>query len=104
LRNEVPVWVIKALRRITVLAGARKVSFTLKALREMAELGLDPEDACDLIAELTAEDCEGRKRSAQTGEWMYVFKPEVEGVVVYVKVLLRESCVVISFHEDEDDD
>jgi hypothetical protein len=45
--------------------------------------------------------------SESTDEWMYVFKPEVAGTVVYVKVILRAGeCRVISFHEqgEEDDD
>jgi hypothetical protein len=33
---------------------------------------------------------------------MYVFKPEVAGVGMYLKVILRGDCVVISFHEEED--
>jgi hypothetical protein len=33
---------------------------------------------------------------------MYVFKPRLGGVVVYVKVIVRINCVVISFHEEED--
>lgn len=61
-------WHTIALRRIKDLAIARQVAFTLKALRELAELGLDEEDACDVLAGLTAEDCTGRKRSATTGE------------------------------------
>jgi hypothetical protein len=32
---------------------------------------------------------------------MYVFKPKVVGIVLYVKVVLRRECVVISFHENE---
>ena len=40
--------------------------------------------------------------SKETGEWMYVFRPSVGGVIVYVKVVLRADCVVISFHEEED--
>jgi len=36
-----------------------------------------------------------------TGEWMYVFKPDVGGQIIYVKVMLREACLVVSFHEDE---
>ena len=55
-----------------------------------------------MLASLTAEDCAGRKRSATTGEWMYVFKPEIAGSVLYIKVILRTNCVLISFHEDED--
>jgi MqsR (Motility quorum-sensing regulator) toxin of toxin-antitoxin system len=95
-------WLTSALGRIKALAIARKVAFTLKALRALAELSLDEEDACDVLASLTSEDCAGRKRSATTGEWMYIFKPNVAGSVLYVKVILRTNCVLISFHEDED--
>ena len=31
----------------------------------------------------------------------YVFKPQLAGMVLYVKLVLRSDCVVISFHEDE---
>jgi len=30
-----------------------------------------------------------------------VFKPQLAGMVLYVKLVLRSDCVVISFHEDE---
>ena len=33
---------------------------------------------------------------------MYVFKTEVDGVLLYLKVILRADCIVISFHEEED--
>jgi hypothetical protein len=77
--------------------------FTLKARRELAglELGLDDEDAREIPANLTPRASAGRLRSAATGEWMYVFKPQVSGNVLYVKLILRSSCVVISFHEDD---
>ncbi len=93
----------KTLRRIRELAAARKVLFTLKALRELAslELGLDEEDACDILANLTAADSAGRLRSAATGEWMYLFKPLLFRTVLYVKLLIRSDCVIVSFHEDE---
>jgi hypothetical protein len=39
--------------------------------------------------------------SASTGEWMYLFKPSVARTVVYLKVVLRNDCIVVSFHEDE---
>jgi len=32
---------------------------------------------------------------------MYLFKPELAGTVLYVKLILRSDCVVVSFHEDE---
>ena len=34
---------------------------------------------------------------------MYVFKPTVADTVVYLKLLVRETCLVVSFHEDEGD-
>ena len=53
------------------------------------------------MAELTAEDSAGRLKAATTGEWMYVFKPQVFETALYVKVILRGRCILISFHEDE---
>ena len=100
-----PAWLLKALKRIRDLAAERKVLFTLKALRELAalDLGLDEQDACDVLASLTTGDSAGRQRSVTTDEWMYVFKPQLSGTVLYLKVILRSSCVLISFHEDEGD-
>jgi hypothetical protein len=91
-------------RRIRRLAAERRVQFTLKALRELAalELGLDAEDACDILAGVKQADLADRIQSEVTGEWMYVFKTRVESIVVYLKVVLRSDCLVISFHEDED--
>lgn len=99
-----PRWLPKILRRIRERAAAREVTFTLKALRELANLdpGLDEEDACEILVNLTAEDSVGRIESATTGEWMYLFKPPLAGIVLYVKLILRGNCVVISFHEDEE--
>ncbi len=90
--------------RIRELATQRKVGFKLKALRELAALGmgLDEEDACDVLANLATSDFVERVGSKKTGEWMYVFKPTVGEVILYVKVILRSDCVVISFHEEED--
>lgn len=59
------------------------------------------EDVLDVLACLGTEDSAGRRSSDTTGEWLYIFKPDVGGLRVYVKVLLREGCVVVSFHEDE---
>lgn len=100
-----PRWLPKALTRIRELAAARKVLFTLKARRELAslEFGLDEEDACAVLANLTAEESAGRLESAATGEWMYLFKPLLAGTLLYVKLILRNDCVVVSFHEDEGD-
>ena len=99
-------WATSVLREIRVSAAQRKVRFTLKAFQELGRLGmgLDEADACDVLANLTRSDLVGRLVSEKTGEWMYVFKPSVGGIVVYVKVVLRGNCVVISFHEEEETD
>lgn len=101
-----PRWLPQILTRIHALAAEQKVRFTHKALRELALLdaGLDAEDAIDVLGCLSAADSAGRLVSRQTREWLYVFKPRVADMVVYVKVILRANCVVVSFHEDIDDD
>lgn len=99
-------WLPAVLERIHELASQERVRFTLKALRELAALerGLDEEDACHVLVTLAASDFVARLVSTKTGEWMYVFRPPVGGVVVYVKLMLRSECVVISFHEEERSD
>jgi hypothetical protein len=99
----VPRWLPRLLRHIHELASRGRVQFTLKALRELAGLGagLDVQDACDLLAALTVDDFATRLESEATGEWMYIFKPAVAGTIVYVKLVVRTACVVVSFHEDE---
>jgi hypothetical protein len=64
-------------------------------------IGLDEEDACDVLTRLAVEDSAGRVESAWTGEWMYLFKPQLAGVVLYLKLIVRNDCLVVSFHEDE---
>jgi hypothetical protein len=98
-----PRWLSRLLRRLHVLAGRGQVRLTLKAARELAAFGagMDVQDVCDVLAALRAGDCAERFVSEQAGEWMYVFKPSVAGMPVYLKVVLRAECVVVSFHEDE---
>jgi hypothetical protein len=101
-----PAWLPKTLTRIRELAAARRVLFTLKARRELAQLdlGLDEVDACDALSRLEQDDFFERRASVRTLEWMYVFKPSVGGTVLYVKVIVRGDCIVISFHEDEEEE
>lgn len=96
-------WLAKTLARIRRLASQERVRFTLKALRELAalDMGLDEEDACHVLAHMKVSDFAERAVSKKTDEWLYVFKPRVAGVMVYVKVVIRSECVVISFHEEE---
>jgi len=96
-----PSWLPRALGRIRKLASEQRVSFTLKAQRELADLGLGALDACEALAGLTSGDAVGQLRSRATGEWMYVFKPVFGADVVYVKLIIRNDCIIVSFHEDE---
>jgi len=70
---------------------------------ELADVGLDEEDALHILSRLRPVDLAGRIESKHTPEWLYVFKPEAANSVFYVKLILRTSCVVISFHEDQAD-
>jgi hypothetical protein len=101
-----PRWLPGVLNRIHTLAATSRVRFTLKALREMAELdlGLDEQEACAVLVRLRTSDAAGRLRSETTGEWLYVFMPRVGGAKLYVKLLVRTDCVVVSFHEQVDDE
>lgn len=91
------------LDQIKALAIQEKVSFTYKALREIEALalGLDETDVCQLLTELKASDFVEMKKSNITEEWLYIFNLMVEGLKIYLKMILREDCVVISFHEDK---
>jgi hypothetical protein len=89
-----------------MLAAERRVRITEKARREVEalDLGLDAEDVCELLAALDEDEFHARLLSTATDEWMYVFRPMVAGVALYVKIVVRADCVVVSFHEDEDDE
>ncbi len=67
-------WLNKVLRRIRESALQRRLSITAKAAREIAALGLDPEDVREVLTGLRTSDSAGRQISVVTGEWMYVFK------------------------------
>lgn len=97
-----PRGIASVLKRVRALAAQRNVRFTLKALRELMGLGFDAVDACEALASLKAADFVQSLVSDATGEWMYVFRPDVGGMAIYVKLILRNGCLVVSFHEDED--
>jgi hypothetical protein len=96
----------RVVSRIRALGANGRVRLTMKARVELAALniGLDRLDAYDIVANLSAVDFASRFASKATGEIMYVFKPSVAGIVLYVKIVLRNECVVISFHEEGEDD
>lgn len=97
-------WLPAVLRRIAALAGAGRVRITAKAFDELRELGCTEEDAVDALMRLRTRDFHQRLQSIHTDEGLYVFKPRVAGFTLYVKLVLRSHCVLISFHEDSDDD
>jgi len=94
-------WLTKVLERIRELAAAGQLRLTHKALRETIVLDLAPDDVRDVVGRLSIGDSVGRIASKATGEWLCVFKPDVGGQILYVKVILREDCIVVSFHADE---
>lgn len=98
-----PRWAASAVKRIRRLAVLGRVRLTHKARLELAELalGLGASDVPALLAGLDTGNAASRYRSSLTGEWLHVFRPVVAGVRLYIKVVLRHHCVVVSFHEDE---
>lgn len=98
-----PRWLPRVLSRVHRLAAEGKVQFTEKALGELAalDLGLNEHDGAEVVVGLTARECAGRVFSPETAEWLYVFTPLVAGTALYVKLVLRAHCVVISFHREE---
>jgi hypothetical protein len=94
-------WLPRILLRIQELVVQGHVGFTHKANEELKALGLNQEDGLEIIAGLTAKDFAARLTSEVTGEWMYVFRPSLGFDFVYVKLVLRGSCIVVSFHEEQ---
>lgn len=97
-----PRYLNSILGTIRKMSKEGRVQFTLKALRELAsmDLGLDELDVCEILCELKESDFKERKTSSITGEYLYIFSSKMAGMEVYLKVILRNNCVVISFHED----
>jgi Asp-tRNA(Asn)/Glu-tRNA(Gln) amidotransferase B subunit len=93
---------IEILQLIQSFAKDGKVSFTYKAVREIAmlEIGLDETDVCEILKDIETSDFFEKIKSKTTDEWMYVFKVTVAVTLVYLKLILRDNCIVISCHED----
>ena len=101
-----PRWPTKVITRIRRLTAAGKIRFTSKAVHEITVLGipLTEQDCRIVVMSLSFEEFDTRVRSSVSTEWLYVFRPCVLGMPLYVKVALRDECVVVSFHEEENDD
>ena len=101
-KSPCPRYARTALGRIKELAARGAVRITQKATWEMAALDppAHPDDVTETLEQLEPEDWVGRLISNPTGEPMYVFKPMTLFGLLYVKVVLRNDCVVVSFHEE----
>lgn len=97
-----PRYARTALGRIHELAALRAVRVTRKAQQEMGALEppADIDDLVDVLNDLRSEDWHQRLTSQVTGEAMHVFKPTTIFGLLYVKVVVRDNCVVVSFHEE----
>jgi hypothetical protein len=79
---------------------------TYKALLEMAALEpeVSPDEVRQLLEGLNRSSFRHRVRSARSGEWLYVFRATWCGEHVYIKLLLRADCTIVSFHPEASDD
>ena len=90
-----------------VLARIREMRATARFASRIRRSANWPRSISDWTRTIAAKSLEGltidsagRNRSVITGEWMYMFKPTVGGTLLYLKVIVRGSCIVISFHEE----
>ena len=95
-----PRWLPSVLTRIRALASAGRVTFTVKVGPELDALRLRREDAIEILLSLGPGDYPIRLRSTSSDEWLYVFRPAYPGLRLYLKLVIRTDCVVISCHED----
>lgn len=96
-------WRWRVALRVRRAVREHRVRFTQKAERELGEsvLPLDHADALNILAELTPRGVFQVLASEATGEPLYVYRIQASGMPLYIKLALRGSCDVISFHDDE---
>lgn len=78
-------------------------------IQQLADLGITSVDeAWDIILDLKASHCisgpEYDRGDPQSGEVVWIFKMDVNGLITYIKLkdeYLKRGCVCLSFHEDE---
>lgn len=97
-----PRWLPAIIASIHAHAAAGSVRITDKAYDEMDQLGVDTMDVCETLAGLAARDFYERVVSnVPPYGYLYAFKPDLDGLTLYVKVALRATCLVVSFHGDD---
>lgn len=101
-----PRWLGEVLKAVHRNVRRGTVQVTLKALQEMAALepSISPAEACQLLEGLDRASFRRRLRSIRSGEWLYVFRTAWCAERVYIKLLLRSGCTIVSFHPEASDD
>jgi len=59
-------------------------------------------EALEILRTLTADNYAQRIKSHVSGEPMHVFKIMQGQLRLYIKFIVRDFCVIISFHEDKE--
>ena len=107
-----PSWKAVVVAGIKRLARESRIVITEKAKVELLALRaslpsildlpeLDEEDIREVLLDLKQAQLVQRLTSKRTGELLYVFHPEFYGETIYLKLAVRDDCVVISFHEQQ---
>ena len=101
-----PRWLGEVLKAVHRNARRGSVRVTYKALHEMAALepSISPDEARQVLQGLDRASFRHRLRSIRSAEWLYVFRATWCGEAVYIKILLRAECTIISFHPEASDD
>ena len=101
-----PRWLGEVLKAVHRNARRGSVRVTYKALQEMAALepSIAPDEALQLLEELDRASFRHRLRSIRSGEWLYVFRAPWCAELLYIKLLLRADCTIVSFHPEASDD
>jgi len=73
------------------------------ALEGAEKLGFCQDDMINCISSLKSKDYKGKKRSEKSDEMLYVFKPKLGTLELYIKIKLLEGKVhVLSFKSSTD--
>jgi hypothetical protein len=101
-----PRWLTRTCTRVHRLVAAGEILFTHKASAEIKalDLFLSRVDAAAVLGTLSPKDFRQRVQSHERGEWLYVFAPKVGDRLLYIKLALRSRCVVVSFHDEKDEE
>lgn len=88
------------LRRVSSACRENRVQVSLSAQQDAAEIGFDRPMIESVLLRLASSDFEKRVSGARNvDEWVWVFVPAVDDLVLWVRLIERAGVVVVSFHE-----